>query len=94
MTHEAAYDSYVAIKDISMLYGSATSASVWPSEYTEKLGYTPDSLLVWGHYWVEVSADGRNFYVHGVIDADGDGCMHHVVGTQTETSVVEGADCY
>lgn len=38
----------------------------------ETLGWYPGSS-VRGAYWVEVSADGRDFIVHGLCDVDGDG---------------------
>ena len=38
----------------------------------ETLGWSPGSS-VRGAYWVEVSADGRDFIVHGLCDVDGDG---------------------
>lgn len=51
-----------------------------PTRCWSKIGWTPTKPLA-GGYWVELTDDGANFIVHGVIDTDGDGQVAEFVAT-------------
>ena len=54
-----------------------------------KIGWEPSGPLH-GVYWVEVSPDGNDMAVHGILDADGDGVPAHFVSTDDEVMLVTG----
>ncbi|MCP4807987.1 MAG: hypothetical protein GY913_32100 [Proteobacteria bacterium] len=57
-----------------------------PPDFAQ-LGWEPGGD-VGGAYWVELSADGREFEVHGMIDADGDGIPQHFRATRTTNATL------
>jgi hypothetical protein len=57
-------------------------ARLWlGGEDWDTLGWAPDGGLVRGAYWVEVSANGLDYTVHGVCDVDGDGVVVEYTAT-------------
>lgn len=60
----------------------------------DELGWAPPTDIR-GSYSVEVSADGKDFVVHGYIDADHDGKPAHYTATRADNATpVTSADIY
>ena len=56
-----------------------------------EIGWTPDGP-VRGTYWTEVSADGQDFVVHGMIDIDQDGEPAHAIATRERPAALVDPD--
>ncbi|MEL6345032.1 MAG: hypothetical protein AAFV53_18090 [Myxococcota bacterium] len=89
LAYDAAFDGYVSIptphpRAIDDLDREAVLWTV-DAEGFETLAWGPDGP-VRGTYWVEVSPDGEDFTVHGMIDADGDEVPAHYVATPNESA--------
>ena len=91
LAHDAAFDAFVPAgvwpRAVELLDEQPQPWS--PGSAYEALGWAPDGQ-VRGTYQVEVLPGGRDFIVHGWIDADGDGVPAHFtarksVGAQMET---------
>lgn len=82
LAYDAAFDEYLAMPPAPRAKEALdTKAVAWPSGTEwDKLGWRPDGDVS-GTYWVEVSADGQHFTVHGMQDADGDGKPAHWTAT-------------
>jgi len=75
--HAAETDTFLALSPAPRAPGALDGEGVpWEADASwGKLGLAFDDLR--GSYWVEVSSDGADFVVHGMIDADGDGVPAH-----------------
>lgn len=91
LAYDAAFDTFLAIPepvplDPLMLGDRAVD---WPDGTKfDELGWSPYGQ-VRGTYWVEVSADGTDFTVHGLCDIDGDGDPAHYTATKTTHATME-----
>lgn len=71
LAYHAAFDTYVEVPRTPR-GRPGKAAVVWaPAPAWQELGWAPDGA-VRGVYWVDVSADGSDFTVHGLSDVDGD----------------------
>ena len=82
MMYHTVNDAYLAAGGAVRAYGELTPVPhAWVGgERWNKLGWKPAGKLR-SAYWVTTS--GMDFTVHGVIDADGDGCAFEVVASAT-----------
>lgn len=78
LAYDAAFDEFLAMPPAPRpKEGLDTKKVAWPSGTPwDQLGWRPEGEVS-GTYWVEVSADGQHFTVHGMQDADGDGTPAH-----------------
>ncbi len=85
IAYEAAFDVFLAIPEpVPRVVDELDSESVeWPlGTPFDELGWMP-SGRVRGTYWVEVSADGSDYTVHGMCDLDEDGQRAHYTATKS-----------
>ena len=82
LKYNAETNTYLAAGGAVRAYGELTpTPHPWVGgERWNKLGWKPAGKLR-SAYWVTTS--GMDFTVHGVIDADGDGCAFEVVASAT-----------
>ena len=90
MAYFAVFDRYLPVSEPAprALDELGESPVAWPEGTVfDELGWAPDAL-VRGTYWVDVSADGADFEVHGSIDADGDREPAHYISTATQSATM------
>ena len=90
--YDAEFDGYLAVGSGSRAYGElSTTPHVWVGgEQWSLLGWAPDKALR-SAYWVTIGmneAGAQGYVVHGIIDANGDGCAYEVVATSAVVSMV------
>ncbi len=94
LAYEATFDTFLAVRDPvpldPLMLGDRTVD--WPSGTAfDELGWAPDGN-VRGTYWVEVSADGQDFTVHGLCDLDGDGEPAEFTASKSSKATMETWD--
>ncbi len=90
--YDAEHDGYLSAGGGARAYGElSTTPHAWVGgERWNRLGWAPDTKLR-SAYWVTIGkseAGAQEYIVHGIIDADGDGCAYEVIATSTVPSMV------
>lgn len=96
LAYQAAFDQFQPVPAAPRPTATLGKEQVaWSGDAAwDRLGWRPDGE-VRGTYWVEVAADGADFTVHGMIDADGDGNPAHYTATRDQGATqVTGPDVY
>ena len=94
MGYHAAFDTYVEVPRTPRGRPGKEAVHWTPAPAWQQLGWMPDGD-VRGVYWVDVSADGSDFTVHGLSDVDGDGVHGEYTATKSiNTTFLNRNDTY
>ncbi len=83
LSYDAHFDGFLALGDAATARAELKEQPrIWKGgEAYTRIGWTPDEPLR-GALWVETinGPKGPGFIVHGIVDANGDGCVYELIG--------------